>query len=62
MLKDQLAKMLANQEPVVKEVIQRVLALEQANISFERPHLKNDIDQIIDVAAKRLLEREETER
>ena len=62
MLKDQLAKMLSNQEPSVKEVIQRVVALEQANISSERPHLKNDIDRIIDVAAKRLLEREEIER
>ncbi len=58
MLKDQLTKMLANQEYAVKEVIQKVLVLEQENISFDRPHLKNEIDKIIDEAAKRAPEKE----
>ena len=51
MLTEQLAKMFETQPDDVKRVLLRVIALEQENISFDRPHIRSDIDQIVTAVA-----------
>jgi hypothetical protein len=54
-LKGSLKDLLTQYDPAIQEVILGVLSLEQEKISQERPRVKEEIDFIIDVAAKEML-------
>ena len=57
MLKERLNELFTTYDPVIQSLIAEILILEQANISFERPHLKEPVDQIISRLANKELER-----
>ena len=57
MLKERLNELFTTYDPVVQSLIAEVLILEQANISYERPHLKEQVDQIISRLANKELGR-----
>jgi len=53
MLKERLNLLFTKYDPTIQTLISEVLTLEQAYISMERPHVKDQIDQIISrLAAK----------
>ena len=47
MLKERLNQLFKAYNPAIQTLISQVLTLEQAHISMDKPHLKNEIDQII---------------
>ena len=47
MLNERLSQLFTKYDPVIQTLISEVLTLEQAYISMERPHVKEQIDQII---------------
>lgn len=57
MLKERLNELFTTYDPVIQSLIAEILILEQANISFERPHLKEQVDQIISRLANKELDR-----
>lgn len=56
MLKERLALLFTNYDPTIQSVITEILTLEQAYISMEKPHLKEQIDQIISRTASKNLD------
>ena len=57
MLKERLNQLFTTYDHAIQSLIAEVLILEQANISLERPHLKEYIDQIISRLANKELDR-----
>jgi hypothetical protein len=57
MLKDQLKKLFEDYDPAIQAVISSVLSIEQEHISMQRPRVKDDIDFIIELVAKKELNR-----
>lgn len=57
MLKERLNQLFTTYDPAIQSLIAEVLTLEQENISLERPHLKEQIDQIISRLANKELDR-----
>ena len=53
LLKDRLRQLFVLYEPDVQRVIAEVLDLEQQHISFDRPRLKDPIDDIITNVAEK---------
>lgn len=53
LLKDRLRQLFTSYEPDVQRVIAAVLDLEQQHISFERPRLKDQIDDIVTKVAEK---------
>lgn len=52
-LQKQLLDLFSNLEPDVREVVKRVLEIEQSLIHLERPHgVMEQIDQILETVAK----------
>jgi len=47
MQKEKLANLFEKYDPAVKAIILEVLKVEQANISMERPRVKDEIDAIV---------------
>lgn len=54
LLKDRLRQLFASYEPDVQRVINEVLDLEQQYISYPKPRVKDEVDEIVSrVAEKR---------
>lgn len=47
MLKDKLVNLFDTYDPAIKAIILEVLKIEQANISMEKPRVKDDIDAVV---------------
>lgn len=47
MQREKLANLFEEYDPAIKTIILEVLKVEQANISMERPRVKDDIDEIV---------------
>lgn len=47
MQREKLANLFEAYDPAIKTIILEVLKVEQANISMERPRVKDDIDEIV---------------
>lgn len=56
MLKERLNELFTLYDPSIQTLISEVLTLEQAHISMKRPHLKEQIDQIISRLASKELD------
>ncbi len=57
MMKDRLKALFQTYDPPIQAIISEVLAIEQENISMERPRVKDNIDFVIGLVAKKELER-----
>jgi uncharacterized protein YllA (UPF0747 family) len=57
MLQDRIRKLFADYDSTLQTVIVEVLALEQEHISYERPRVKDQIDEIITRTASKEAER-----
>ena len=57
MINERLSQLFTEYDPVIQTLISEVLTLEQAYISMERPHVKEQIDQIISRLAVKEQER-----
>lgn len=57
MMKDRLSTLFQTYDPAIRAIISDVLSIEQANISMERPRVKDEIDDVISLWAKKELER-----
>jgi len=57
MLREKLNELFTLYDPTIQKLISEVLMLEQAHISMERPHLKDQIDLIVTRIASKELER-----
>jgi hypothetical protein len=57
MLKDRLKKLFEHCDPEIQAIISSVLVMEQEYISMERPRVKDEVDSIISLAARKKLER-----
>jgi len=57
MLREKLNQLFTLYDPAIQAIISEVLTLEQAYISMDRPHIKEQIDQIISRVANKELER-----
>lgn len=57
MLRERLNQLFTLYDPAIQTIIAEVLILEQAYISMERPHIKDQIDQIVSRIASKELER-----
>ena len=57
MLRERLNQLFKAYDPAIQSLISQVLTLEQENISLDRPHLKNEIDQIISQLASKEVDR-----
>lgn len=55
MHKQNLLDLFSDCDPVLREMIEQVLILEQEYISFERPRIKDDLDHIISSSATKQL-------
>ena len=53
MLNERLNDLFNFYDPAIQKLISEVLMLEQAYISMERPHIKDQIDQIVSRAANK---------
>jgi hypothetical protein len=53
MIKDRVLELFKDQDADVKRVIEKVLELEQENISIERPRVMEGIREIIDRTVKK---------
>lgn len=58
-MKQRLLELFQNYDPAIQKVIAEVLAIEKQHISYQRPRVKEPIDEIISRIAKRELERTE---
>lgn len=58
MLRDEISKVLSEYNESVQVIIAEVLAVEQENIAWKNPRVKDDIDLIIDRAAQSDLDKE----
>jgi flagellar basal body-associated protein FliL len=47
MQREKLANLFEAYDPAIKTIILEVLKVEQANISMERPRVKDEIDEIV---------------
>lgn len=47
MQREKLASLFEAYDPAIKTIILEVLKVEQANISMERPRVKDEIDEIV---------------
>jgi hypothetical protein len=56
MLKERLDQLFKTYNTSIQTLISQVLILEQAHISMDKPHLKNEIDQIISQIASKEVE------
>ncbi len=57
MLREKLNQLFTLYDPAIQTIIAEVLTLEQAYISMDRPHIKDQIDQIVSQVASKELER-----
>ena len=57
MMRDRLKALFQTYDPAIQAIISEVLAIEQENISMERPRVKDDIDFVISLVAKKELEK-----
>lgn len=57
MMRDRLKALFQTYGPAIQAIISEVLAIEQENISMERPRVKDDIDFVINLVAKKELEK-----
>ena len=57
MLRERLNQLFTLYDPAIQTIIAEVLTLEQAYISMDRPHIKDQIDQIVSRVASKELER-----
>ena len=57
MMRDRLKALFQTYDPAIQAIISEVLAIEQENISMERPRVKDDIDFAINLVAKKELEK-----
>lgn len=57
MLKERLTLLFTEYNPAIQSVIAEVLSLEQAYISMERPHVKDQIDLIVSRTVNKELDR-----
>lgn len=57
MLREKLNQLFTSYDPAIQKIIAEVLTLEQAYISMDRPHIKDQIDQIVSRVASKELER-----
>ena len=53
MLQDELRRMLDDYDPDIRDLVMRVLTLEQEYISMKSPRIKIQLEELIDTAAKR---------
>ena len=53
MLKDKILELFRDYEPEVQEVIARVVEEEWARLSYERPRILGEIQDVIDTVVKR---------
>lgn len=56
-MKDRLKTLFETYDPAIQAIISEVLSIEQENISMERPRVKDDIDFVINLVAKKELAR-----
>lgn len=61
MLREQLKKFFINYEPAIRQIIDEVGELEQMNISKQKPHLNDQIDEIVERISKQQLQRQNTD-
>lgn len=61
LLKDRLTELFEDYDPAIQAIISSVLNIEQEHISFERPRVNEDIDFIIDLVAKKEMQRADAE-
>ena len=57
MLSERLNDLFNFYDPAIQKLISEVLMLEQAHISMERPHIKDQIDLIVSRAANKEYEK-----
>lgn len=57
MMRDRLKALFQTYDPAIQAIISDVLSIEQENISMERPRVKESIDLVIGLVAKRELEK-----
>jgi len=60
-VKEALRELFKDCDPAVREIITKVLRLEQEKISVERPRVKEDIERIIEAVTRQELERNVSE-
>jgi len=56
-LRERLNQLFKAYDPAIQSLISQVLTLEQEHISLDKPHLKNEIDQIISQLASKEVDR-----
>lgn len=56
MMRDRLKVLFQTYDPAIQAIISEVLSIEQENISMERPRVKESIDFVIGLVAKKELE------
>lgn len=57
MMKDRLKALFQTYDLPIQAIISEVLAIEQENISMERPRVKDNIDFVIGLVARKELEK-----
>jgi len=57
MMRDRLKALFQTYDPAIQAIISEVLSIEQENISMERPRVKERIDLVIELVAKKDLEK-----
>lgn len=57
MLRERLNQLFTLYDPAIQTIIAEVLTVEQAYISMDRPHIKDQIDQIVSRVASKEFER-----
>ena len=55
MLKERLAKLFESYDPAIQAIISGVISVEQMYISMERPRVKDDVDYIVSLVARKKL-------
>lgn len=56
-MRDRLKALFQTYDPAIQAIISEVLSIEQENISMERPRVKERIDLVIELVAKKDLEK-----
>lgn len=62
MVKERLKELFEDYDLAIQAVISSVLSVEQEHISMQRPRVKDDVDFIIDLVAKKELSRTDAEK
>ena len=57
MLRERLNQLFNKYDPAIQAVISEVLTLEQEHITMDKPHLKNEVDQIVSRLAPKEVDR-----